>query len=159
MANAHTLCEYKIKMEQYSPKSFVVIGDTKPYKDQIKKLGGKWNPSLKCGAGWIFSNHHTEKVKTFIQSISEPVEEPTTKPVEEQPVEEQPVEEQPVEEQPVEEPATKSIRMTVSRINLLKAIAEIKGKRSMYKKTSTEELEQYLQALKLVKKIEDNYNA
>jgi len=144
MANAHTLCEYKIKMEQYSPKSFVVIGDTKPYKDQIKKLGGKWNPSLKCGAGWIFSNHHTEKVKTFIQSISEPVEEPTTKPV---------------EEQPVEEPATKSIRMTVSRINLLKAIAEIKGKRSMYKKTSTEELEQYLQALKLVKKIEDNYNA
>jgi hypothetical protein len=63
-------CQPKIKMEQYSPKSFVLIGDTKPYKEQIKKLGGKFNPNLKCGVGWIFSNNRTEKVKAFIQTIA-----------------------------------------------------------------------------------------
>jgi len=35
-------------------KSLVLIGDTKPFKDVIKEVGGKWNSNLSCGPGWIF---------------------------------------------------------------------------------------------------------
>lgn len=47
----------------YSEKAFAVIGDTKPIKDTLKKLGGAWNSNLKCGAGWIFSKTKLETVK------------------------------------------------------------------------------------------------
>lgn len=49
-----------IRIIPYTDKSFVVIGDTKPHKDSIKNLGGKWNASLtnkETGEkfmGWIF---------------------------------------------------------------------------------------------------------
>lgn len=46
----------------YSEQSFVVLGNTKEHKETLKKLGGKWNARLKCGAGWIFSNKHRETV-------------------------------------------------------------------------------------------------
>jgi hypothetical protein len=45
-----------IYFEDYSENSFVIYGETKPYKDEIKNLGGKWNSNLKTGPGWIFSN-------------------------------------------------------------------------------------------------------
>ena len=43
-------------IETYREKSFVVRGDTKPFKDQLgrKGLGGKWNRKLRGGAAWIF---------------------------------------------------------------------------------------------------------
>lgn len=43
-----------VKVIQYSTKAIAVIGDTKPIKDKLKKLGGRFNFRLKCGAGWIF---------------------------------------------------------------------------------------------------------
>ena len=49
-----------IRIIPYTDKSFVVVGDTKPHKDSIKNLGGKWNASLtnkETGEkfmGWIF---------------------------------------------------------------------------------------------------------
>lgn len=39
----------------YSEKAVAVIGDTRSIKDELKKLGGRFNPKLSCGAGWIFS--------------------------------------------------------------------------------------------------------
>lgn len=45
-----------VNIVDYSEKAFAVIGDTRPLKDLFKKLGGKFNPRLSCGAGWIFSN-------------------------------------------------------------------------------------------------------
>ena len=51
---------FKVKMtdiyiENYSEKSFVVLGETKPHKENIKKLGGKWNSRLRNNKmGWIF---------------------------------------------------------------------------------------------------------
>lgn len=44
-----------VRIVPYSDKAFAVIGDTKPIKDTLKGLGGKFNPYLKCGAGWIFN--------------------------------------------------------------------------------------------------------
>jgi hypothetical protein len=50
------------KLIDYSEKAFAVLGDTKPVKDQLKALGGKFNPHLKCGAGWIFSKKKLNEV-------------------------------------------------------------------------------------------------
>ncbi len=43
-----------VNLIKYSEKAIVIIGDTKSIKDSLKKLGGKFNPYLSCGAGWIF---------------------------------------------------------------------------------------------------------
>lgn len=60
-----------LNIKDYSDKSFVVHGeDTKKYKEEIKKLGGKFNSNLKdIGAGWIFSNKNKEKVEEFISVV------------------------------------------------------------------------------------------
>ena len=56
-------------IEVYSPKSFVVRGNTKEYKDKLKSLGGKWNANLtdkSTGSrfgGWIFSNNKRKIVE------------------------------------------------------------------------------------------------
>lgn len=44
-----------ITIENYSEKAFVIRGDTRPMKEQLKEGGAKWNPSLRGGAGWIIS--------------------------------------------------------------------------------------------------------
>lgn len=46
----------------YSDKAFAIIGDTKPMKDRLKSLGGRFNFRLKCGAGWIFSKKKQSEV-------------------------------------------------------------------------------------------------
>lgn len=47
----------------YSEKAFAIIGDTKPVKDTLKELGGRFNPRLTCGAGWIFSKKNEKEVR------------------------------------------------------------------------------------------------
>ena len=46
----------------YSDKAFAIIGETKPIKLMLKSLGGKYNPKLKCGAGWIFSKRKQAEI-------------------------------------------------------------------------------------------------
>lgn len=57
-----------LKIVDYSEKSFAVLGDSKPFKKQMKQLGGAWNRGLTCGAGWIFSNKARERVEEFIKT-------------------------------------------------------------------------------------------
>jgi hypothetical protein len=58
-------------IQDYSEKSFVVRGeDTKKFKDTLKEFGGKWNSSLKDGAGWIFSSIHKERIEKFIELVN-----------------------------------------------------------------------------------------
>ena len=45
----------KMRVISYSEKAIAVIGDTKPHKDELKERGGRYNPRLQCGAGWVFS--------------------------------------------------------------------------------------------------------
>lgn len=47
----------------YSEKAIAVIGDTKTAKDLLKKLGGRFNPRLSCGAGWIFSKKKESELR------------------------------------------------------------------------------------------------
>ena len=79
-----------LNCSEYSEKAIVVRGEsTKTYKENLKTLGGKYNASLRGGAGWIFSKTSEAKVNKFISSVnkgdispSSPVEERRT-PVEE----------------------------------------------------------------------------
>ena len=57
-----------VSIQNYNDKSFAVYGDTRKFKDELKKLGGKWAPKLSGGPGWIFSNNHRESVdKWFME--------------------------------------------------------------------------------------------
>ena len=55
-----------IEIVDYSEKAIAVIGDTKPLKDVLKSLGGKFNFRLKCGAGWIFPKTKIDEVRAAI---------------------------------------------------------------------------------------------
>lgn len=52
-----------VSITQYSEKSFVVKGDTRPIKEDLKKLGGLW---FKKECGWLFSNKKREAVEAYL---------------------------------------------------------------------------------------------
>lgn len=52
----------------YSEKSFAVVGDTKSIKDDLKRLGGRFNFRLSCGAGWIFPKTKMDDVKALLNA-------------------------------------------------------------------------------------------
>ena len=57
--------------EKYNERAFVVRGNTRKYKEELKKLGGRWNPNLKNGPGWIFSiRQHTIGVNKFLKNVN-----------------------------------------------------------------------------------------
>lgn len=58
----------KVQVIEYSPKAVAVIGDTKPIKDKLKALGGRFNFRLSCGAGWIFPINKLEALKTALSA-------------------------------------------------------------------------------------------
>ena len=69
-----------IYIEEYSPKSFVVRGGVKPYKDSLLALGGKWNNSLtdkqsgdKFGA-WLFWGEKRKEISDWIEKGCKTVE-------------------------------------------------------------------------------------
>lgn len=60
-----------LSVHDYSEKSFVVTGNTKPHKEELKKLGGKFNKNLKgYSNSWIFSKKNMEQVVTFVRNIN-----------------------------------------------------------------------------------------
>jgi hypothetical protein len=71
-----------MELVDYSERSIAVIGDTKEYKEQLRELGGKYNPGLTVNdqrvAGWIFSKKQQDKVEEFL-GLSDGVEEAPTK--------------------------------------------------------------------------------
>lgn len=61
-----------LRVVRYSEKAIAVFGDTKPIKEKLKKLGGKYNPSLKSEPGnedckkipgWVFPKWKIKKVE------------------------------------------------------------------------------------------------
>ena len=58
--------EGQIQIIDYSAKAIAVIGETKPIKDKLKELGGKFNFRLSCGAGWIFPKKKLQELEAFL---------------------------------------------------------------------------------------------
>jgi len=54
-------------LSKYSEKSFVVTGNTKDHKEELKEMGGRYNAKLSCGSGWIFSFNRKEQVESWVQ--------------------------------------------------------------------------------------------
>lgn len=52
-----------VRLLNYSDKAVAVIGETKQFADLFKKMGGRFNPRLSCGAGWIFSKKALPKLE------------------------------------------------------------------------------------------------
>lgn len=61
-----------LEMVDYSDKAIAVFGDTKAIKEQLKELGGRFNPSLNYNgekrAGWIFSKKKADEVRNLMAS-------------------------------------------------------------------------------------------
>ena len=61
-----------LEMVDYSEKAIAVFGDTKAIKEQLKELGGRFNPSLNYNgekrAGWIFSKKKADEVRNLMAS-------------------------------------------------------------------------------------------
>lgn len=55
-----------ITLIDYSERAIAIIGDTKPIKETLKALGGRFNFRLTCGAGWIFPKTKTEEIKRVL---------------------------------------------------------------------------------------------
>jgi hypothetical protein len=54
----------------YSEKAIAVFGDTRPLKDPLKALGGRFNPKLthegEKKAGWIFSRSKEQELRNLL---------------------------------------------------------------------------------------------
>lgn len=53
-----------IYSEDYNDRQFLIKGNTRPYKESIKKLGGFWKPTVKA---WIFPNIERDSVDAWIK--------------------------------------------------------------------------------------------
>ena len=64
-----------INIVNYSEKSIAVLGETKPLREHLSAIGGKWNPSLTHNgekvAGWIFVSSKRDEVKKVLTSYSQ----------------------------------------------------------------------------------------
>jgi hypothetical protein len=58
------------EMVNYSDKALAVFGETKPIKEQLKQIGGRFNPFLNHNgskkAGWIFSKSKEQELKKLL---------------------------------------------------------------------------------------------
>ena len=58
-----------LKIVDYSDKAIAVIGETKAHKDKLMELGGRYNPALSCGPGWVFQKTKRKPVEDFVKSF------------------------------------------------------------------------------------------
>lgn len=70
----------RFQIIDYSEKAIAIVGDTKDIKDKLKELGGRFNPRLSCGAGWVFSKKQRAEVEKLLQGGK--VEKSASKPKE-----------------------------------------------------------------------------
>jgi len=63
----------KLEKVNYSEKALAVIGQTKEIKTELAAIGGRFNPYLSCGAGWIFSKTKEPLIDSIISKYSNQV--------------------------------------------------------------------------------------
>ncbi len=58
-----------IIMGDYTDKSLVLLGSTYAHKEEIKKAGGKYNPNLSVGKGWVFPKTKKKAVEKLVKKM------------------------------------------------------------------------------------------
>lgn len=56
-----------VTLESISDKAIIVKGETRPIKDGLKSLGGKWNGKL---GGWIYPKTKTAQVQNYLNDLN-----------------------------------------------------------------------------------------
>jgi len=67
-----------MQAEYYSEKSIAVFGETKPWAENLKGLGGKFNANLRGHPGWIFQRTKEPELMQFIAQANQGLIQPTT---------------------------------------------------------------------------------
>ena len=49
---------------------YALTGNTKSYKELIKKCGGSWNTTLDIGQGWVFWNRNVDQAKAIAEAAN-----------------------------------------------------------------------------------------
>lgn len=65
-----------MQAENYTDKSIAVFGETKPWAENLKQLGGKFNSSLRGRPGWIFSRTKEIELMQFINQANQGLVQP-----------------------------------------------------------------------------------
>lgn len=55
-----------IRLVDYSEKAVALYGDTKEFSEDLKNLGGYFNPRLRGGVGWVFSKKRIPDLKELL---------------------------------------------------------------------------------------------
>jgi len=55
-----------IELVDYTEKSFVVVGDTTKFRDQLHALNGKWMKMKNGSFGWMFSKRRVDEVTKLL---------------------------------------------------------------------------------------------
>jgi hypothetical protein len=66
-----------LNIVDYNGRSFLLRGDTKPYKEEIKAMNGRWNRTL---GAWVFSLKRKDEVTEFIRDLGTPPATPANSP-------------------------------------------------------------------------------
>ena len=62
------MAKVDLTIGDYSDKSIVVSGNTRDVKEDLKRLGGKYNAKLRDGPGWIFPKTLENVVRKYIET-------------------------------------------------------------------------------------------
>jgi hypothetical protein len=80
-----------MEVAYYTDKSIAVFGETKPWSENLKQLGGKYNPNLQGRPGWIFSRTKENEVLQFVNQANQGLVQPITNPYQQQRVNQPPM--------------------------------------------------------------------
>lgn len=61
-----------IQIVPYNKKAFILIGQTSPHRESIKRLGGRWSRNLRRSIhkrAWVFSNSKLRLVQDWIKTL------------------------------------------------------------------------------------------
>jgi hypothetical protein len=59
-----------LNLEYYSNNSIAVFGDTRPWKENLKSLGGRWNSNLNGRGGWIFPRIKEQELTQLVLQVA-----------------------------------------------------------------------------------------
>ena len=62
----------------YSEKAVALIGDTRQISGELKRIGGRFNPRLTCGPGWIFPAKKRAELEALLAGNYEEAGRPET---------------------------------------------------------------------------------
>ena len=62
----------------YSEKAVALIGDTRQISGELKRIGGRFNPRLSCGPGWIFPAKKRAELEALLAGNYEEAGRPET---------------------------------------------------------------------------------